>query len=197
MKKVLIMLVACLMIVGCNEEKKTARKLEKMSTKERTEYYLNTLVKTAKNDDCKKYFYISEEFEKWTDSLSERESEKYYDALDEWVGKNSDELNMLEEWVDEEFEDWLEENAYDLYAAKLRPVVDKYLSDLYKAAKTDDEDEFDDIMDEMDDWYDELSWEESEVADELEEEWAEKNEKKYELIEEWCYDDEDEWYWGW
>ena len=116
MKKILLMVATVAMLVACGgngkqaEAKKTVEEQAeaKKTVEEQAAYYVNELLKAQQTGDYGKYVDLSEEMDKWIETLSETDLEKVELAAEKAAMAfyaSSTGADEYGDWDDEDYDD--------------------------------------------------------------------------------------------
>ena len=106
MKKILLMVATVAMLVACGGNGKQAE--AKKTVEEQAAYYVNELLKAQQTGDYGKYVDLSEEMDKWIETLSETDLEKVELAAEKAAMAfyaSSTGADEYGDWDDEDYDD--------------------------------------------------------------------------------------------
>lgn len=167
MKKFLVLLTVCAMMVACggNAEKKE----KKLSVREQTFEYCEKMLKAVENDDMEAMEAIAAEVDEWYESLTPEQQEEAAAADVEWAEKNEDRIYGEEPDEEVAFEDESDDEV------SVAEIACEYSELILVAMEDGDMEAVAELASVMQEWYEGLTPEQQEEADAAAEEWEEMN----------------------
>ena len=150
--------LACAMLAACGGNGNAKKEA---TVEDKAIQLMEKMVSAMENGNLNKCSAIEEEMEDWYDTLSEEEQEKVDDTSDAWEKKNKKRIKKAMNKL-------------------LEARVTELCEDMLEAMEAQDWELMESISEEMDEWYESLSEDEQEIADDAADAWEKKNKKRIE-----------------